>query len=237
MERPCELCLEGTLAGPMIQDFLVCGECGFCRKADIPGKKEVLHNLRNFLLSACSTEERGKKRLDNAHLQLDELEAHTAPGALYDVGANAGFIMKAAMGRGWEVAGNEVSAKAVRWARDRYGIDIFHGFLEDDETREGSFDAIVLWNTLEHLRDPVVSMEMVRSMLRSGGLVHIRVPVKDAEEVLKFYEKEHMTEFTEGTMDLLRHKIGLEKVFARESRQVSPHAPGTMDFLWRKPEE
>ena len=235
MERPCELCREGTLSGPVVRDYLICSTCGFCRKSTIPSKKKLLHGLRNFLLGACSTKEKEKHRLDEAHLRLAELEAHTAPGLLYDVGASSGFVMKAAMSRGWKVRGNDIGIKAVKWAKDKYGIDIFYGFLEDDDTEEGSFDAIIFWNTLEHLHDPVASTEKARRMLRPGGYVHIRVPNKNTEEVSKFYTNAHMTEFTEDTMDLLRRKVGLEKIFARESRQVSVRGPAIMDFLWRKP--
>jgi len=171
-------------------------------------------------------------RIDKATEQLKKIDKHISVGRLYDVGAAGGFVMKAAIDRGWEVYGNELSKKAVHFAKRTYQIDIFHGYVEDDlSATDDTFDLIIFWNTLEHMRDPIQTMCFAANMLRKNGCIHFRVPIKDSENMLKFHEGAHMVEFQYKSLELLLEKSGLEEI----SNEPFAHRIPCADLLWRKP--
>lgn len=88
---------------------------------------------------------------------------------LLDIGAAAGWMLKAAQDRGWSATGLEVSEYACEEAR-RQGLDVVQG--DSLEPFEGQrFDAITMWDVVEHLRDPLGSLRQARALLREDGLL------------------------------------------------------------------
>lgn len=226
----CKLC-GGNLRGPVVGYFFACDECQIHYNIQIPTKKGLKDRLRGMMLTACFSTEGMNRRKNNGGKQLDIIAPHVNVGRLYDVGAAGGFVMKAAEDRGWAVHGNEVSQSAVSWAKQNYDLDIFYGFLEDDPiSKDSNFDLIIFWNTFEHMIDPIEELQLAVSMLKSGGHVHIRVPIKTSEEVIEFHEEWHTVEFSLKSLDMLRENNGLETVtkFLLDSRVPC------VDFLWRK---
>ena len=51
-------------------------------------------------------------------------------GRLLDVGCGNGLFLEKMRNLGWEVVGVETDEKAVEVARKRFGLDIYHGTLE-----------------------------------------------------------------------------------------------------------
>lgn len=91
------------------------------------------------------------------------------PLRLLDVGAAAGWMLKAAEGRGWDATGLEVSAYACDEARIQ-GLTVTQGdSLEVFAGRQ--FDAITMWDVLEHLRDPMDSLRQAHALLEEGGML------------------------------------------------------------------
>jgi SAM-dependent methyltransferase len=80
---------------------------------------------------------------------------HPPPGDLLEIGAAAGLFMKSAERAGWQVKGIEPMAPAVAFARDRLGLDVIHGTLEEAGLAPASFDAVVMFDTIEHVPNPV----------------------------------------------------------------------------------
>lgn len=227
----CKLC-GGNLRGPVVGYFFACDECEIHYNTQTLTKGYLKDRLRGMMLTACFSPEGMNRRKNNGGQQLDIIAQHVNVGKLYDVGAAGGFVMKAAQDRGWIVCGNEVSQSAVSWAKQNYDLDIFYGFLEDDPiSNESDFDLIIFWNTFEHMIDPIDELELAVRMLKHGGHIHIRVPIKTPEDVVEFHEEWHTVEFSLKSLDILRRRNGLETVtkFLPDSRIPC------VDFLWRKP--
>ena len=70
-----------------------------------------------------------------------------------DVGCSTGFVVEAARDRGWDATGIDLNPSAVEFGRSR-GLDLRTVALEDAGFAAGSFDAISLFDVLEHLLDP-----------------------------------------------------------------------------------
>jgi SAM-dependent methyltransferase len=92
------------------------------------------------------------------------------PGArLLDVGAAFGFAVAEARGAGWEATGLEISrAAAARSGPAAGGPMVVANALRAPFASE-VFDAVTLWDVLEHLPDPHAAVAEVARVLRSGG--------------------------------------------------------------------
>jgi len=68
-----------------------------------------------------------------------------------------------------------VSESAVRIARERYGLVVEQGRIEEVRFDAG-FDVVTLFHVLEHVRDPLATVRKCRQLLNPGGLLVIAVP-------------------------------------------------------------
>lgn len=108
------------------------------------------------------------------------LSAANGGRGLLDVGCGLGDFLGAMQRRGWTARGVEPAAGAAEQARSRYGVDVFTGVLEEAPWEPESFDAITLWEVLEHVPQPVESLRQVFDLLKPGGVVVLSVPNRNA---------------------------------------------------------
>jgi ubiquinone/menaquinone biosynthesis C-methylase UbiE len=89
--------------------------------------------------------------------------------SLLDVGAHVGVFVEVASDRGWHASGLEPSRWAVEKGRER-GLDLIQGTLHDAELDSESFDAVTMWDVVEHLIDPLADIREVARVLKPGGV-------------------------------------------------------------------
>jgi 2-polyprenyl-3-methyl-5-hydroxy-6-metoxy-1,4-benzoquinol methylase len=95
---------------------------------------------------------------------------------LLDIGCGWGDFLHFAQRRGWAACGFEFSESVARVAREKYGLAVRVGSLDEMGFAENSFDLITLWHVLEHLREPCGALERVGKLLAPGGLLALEVP-------------------------------------------------------------
>jgi 2-polyprenyl-3-methyl-5-hydroxy-6-metoxy-1,4-benzoquinol methylase len=98
-------------------------------------------------------------------------------GEVLDVGcaegANAEPLRAAGATR---IAGVELDERFAEAARTRLD-EVVTGSVEDDlPWSPASFDTILCYDVLEHLRDPWTVLARLRELLRPGGRVHVALP-------------------------------------------------------------
>jgi 2-polyprenyl-3-methyl-5-hydroxy-6-metoxy-1,4-benzoquinol methylase len=94
-----------------------------------------------------------------------------------DVGFGAGeFLNEIRAEHGCRVFGLDLSEAAVKFARERFDIDAFHGSLAEAPWPPGSFDFITCWWSLEHMPDPEAALAKIHELLAPGGHVLVAVP-------------------------------------------------------------
>lgn len=150
--------------------------------------------------------------------RLDFIEARVPRGRLLDVGCSTGHFLEAAQERGWEVYGVELAAYAVRHAWERLGLDhVHHGELKNAPFPEDFFEAITLWDVIEHLTDPHGMLNHVRRLLRPGGMVFIYTPHWDCferevlgPECVNFMGDMHLMYFTRDALRRVVADAGLD---------------------------
>lgn len=91
------------------------------------------------------------------------------PGRLLDVGCGLGTALAVAHERGWHAEGLEVAPATVAWLRS-HGYSVQEGRVEQLTASE-AYDCITLWDTLEHVTDPLLAVQAVARALRPGGVL------------------------------------------------------------------
>jgi SAM-dependent methyltransferase len=117
--------------------------------------------------------------------RLEILKRHLSSGSLLDVGTGTGQFLSIAR-ESFTVLGTEVSQSAVRIAKNKYGLDVKQGQVEDIhfDTR---FDVITLFHVLEHVPDPLSTLRRCRELLNSDGILVVAVPndLKGSKAIVK----------------------------------------------------
>lgn len=97
-------------------------------------------------------------------------------GRLLDVGCGNGRVLAQMRELGWEVMGVEPDSEAVRIAKERFGLDVFQGTLEEAKFPDNSFDAITMNHVIEHVPDPIGLLAECRRVLKPGGKLVMVTP-------------------------------------------------------------
>jgi SAM-dependent methyltransferase len=108
--------------------------------------------------------------------RLKKLLQSGATGRLLDIGAGYGQFIHHAQHFFSEVAGTEISASAVAIAKEKYGLALLAGQVENLDLPPESFDTITLFHVLEHVPDPGELITRCHALLRAQGILVIAVP-------------------------------------------------------------
>ncbi|MBI3920323.1 MAG: class I SAM-dependent methyltransferase [Armatimonadetes bacterium] len=95
---------------------------------------------------------------------------------LLDIGCSLGIFLDMARERGFNCFGVEVSRPAAEFAARQPGLHVLTGTLHQAGFDSGFFDVVTLWDVLEHVSDPLSVLQEARRVLKSGGLLVVRVP-------------------------------------------------------------
>jgi len=146
-----------------------------------------------------------------------------ARGRILDIGTAAGAFLKAATDGGWVATGIEPNGWLAGWGRERYGVDIRVGSIDEVDLPQQHFDVVTLWDVIEHTPDPMHVLRRVNELLVPGGLLIVNYPDigswigKIMGRKWPFLSSVHLYYFTRLTMRQALDRAGF---VAREFR---PH--------------
>lgn len=168
IERDEVACTSSYLS--LHDDILICDACGLARSVPTIDDQELAELYGavedpDYLISE-------EERRASFRQALEEMERHLPgkKGRVLEIGSAVGLFLEEAREKGWEVSGIEPSRWASERARRR-GLDVFTGTLEDYDPKGRTFDAVVLWDVLEHLPDPVAALRRAGALLQPGGVL------------------------------------------------------------------
>lgn len=101
-------------------------------------------------------------------------------GRLLDVGCSTGLFVNEMAQSGWQVMGVEPIGYAAQYARERFGLTVHCGTMDDVPCEGETFDVITFWDVLEHTFSPTETLARASALLKPGGLVVISVPNWDS---------------------------------------------------------
>jgi len=154
---------------PIVQ----CKHCGLVYTDPRPRRDAIKRNYE-IVEDPLYLQERSAREL-TFEKHLHSFEKFTGPAQgrrLLDVGAYLGVFVEIANNHGWDAWGLEPSFWASNYARER-GLNMTQGTLEEANFLSSSFDAITMWDVIEHLGDPLSEMRHVQHILKPGGWIAV----------------------------------------------------------------
>ncbi|MDF1526741.1 MAG: class I SAM-dependent methyltransferase [bacterium] len=148
------------------------------------------------------------------------------PGRLLDIGTAAGTFLKAAEESGWEAVGIEPSTWMAQWGRDNLGVNIKTGTLKEANFPDNTFDAVTMWDVLEHVPDPRSELEETWRILKPDGILLVNFPdfgdplARLAGRHWWFLLSVHIFYFTKKTLHRMLRTAGFQTVTDRPYIQV-----------------
>ncbi len=205
--------------------LLRCTDCEFTLLNPQPSNSELaaIYSKNYFLGSGDETKESAfaQLKLRTADSYLDQLESYGGlkKGRLLEIGSGSGALLVAAARRGYDVTGVEYSEHACTTTRARLAAEglsgeVVCGEIDAIAHRVGEFDACVLADLIEHVRDPRQFVQIVHRILRPGGIIFIATPSLDSWSAKAMstrwmeFKPEHLSYFTRKTLEGLLFSEG-----------------------------
>jgi len=161
----------------------------------------------------------------------------TGPLRVHDIGCSEGFSLALGRREGWACSGNDLSPLRRDFGRRNLGVELTLGAFGEVDT--GPLDVVVMRHVLEHLRDPVQELSLVRERLVPRGLLVVEVPNFAAPSLrFKVWRQrrglrrrglgflgvpEHQWQFTARTLGALLGRAGLDVVSAGTASRYLNH--------------
>lgn len=147
--------------------ILACRECGFGETSPQPENLAAYyaeyHGKRHgFTADYCARRRAGWL----------EKSAETR-GRVLDIGCGEGTFLDAAIESGWNGVGTELNAGKFQDS----GLEVYENLARvKAKYGAGFFDAVTMWHTLEHFRNPREILLEAFSLLAPGGTLLVAVP-------------------------------------------------------------
>jgi ubiquinone/menaquinone biosynthesis C-methylase UbiE len=156
-------------------NFCRCDSCGYVFDSPQPSLGEIsAFYSQAGKYDTWLNEERARDMLWKRRLK--KLLQAGARGCLLDIGAGYGQFLHHARRFFSEATGTEVSESAVAIAKEKYGLSLLVGQIEELDLPPKSFDTITLFHVLEHVPDPCMLIHRCHTLLRPQGILVVAVP-------------------------------------------------------------
>lgn len=121
------------------------------------------------------------------HRRCQIITKDREPGSLLDIGCGTGRFMRFIRDNyGWKVCGVEVDEVASKIGRELHDLQIFTGDIDQIHFPDNSFDAVTLWDVLEHIPDPKDQLIEISRILKPEGILVLRLPNSDSWDAKLF---------------------------------------------------
>lgn len=150
--------------------------------------------------------------------QINELKPILNPKMkALDIGCSAGHFLYVLRDYVQECIGIEFNKENAKFVNEKLGIKVYTEPIEKTDLSLNSFDLITVFQTLEHIEDPIKFLTKIHKYLKPEGFLCIEVPnIQDAlisvfniESYSDFYFKEpHLFYYSPKTLSLVLGKSG-----------------------------
>jgi SAM-dependent methyltransferase len=136
-----------------------------------------------------------------------------------DIGCFNGFFVKELLRLGYNAEGIDFNKVAIAQGREKFALGprISDSTVEDLVAGGRQFDAITLFEVLEHLPDPQAFLRHVARLLKPGGLIILSTPNnKMCWRPPLDFPPHHLSRFTVEALQGCLLQTGIEPIFAHE---------------------
>ncbi|HUG33826.1 MAG TPA: class I SAM-dependent methyltransferase [Anaerolineales bacterium] len=116
--------------------------------------------------------------------QVNILKKHLplSNARVLEIGCGGGLFLSLLKEQGAEVTGIELSDSRAQYAKTKHELEIHKRPIEDDFWQKeyiDHFDAVTLWDVIEHVNFPFQTLQSAVNVLKAGGLLLIDTPCRD----------------------------------------------------------
>jgi SAM-dependent methyltransferase len=226
-ETSCPLC-DGTRWSPLVEAvdplptvdglwFMVvrCDDCGLCFTNPRPAPESIGKFYPSTYV--CHRRPQAATRRRKKRDPLARLLPPRGEARLLDFGCGAGEFLCRMREVGWNVTGLDASEAMVERLRGEMGIHALAGTLPHPDLPDGSFEAVTMWQALEHVHQPREVLQAAFRLLTPGGKLLVAVPNINSDPFRWFgtawYALDvprHLTHFTPPTLRLMMQRAGFQ---------------------------
>jgi len=183
----CPLC-KGTRAIAVLKKngytIVRCQQCELLYVSPTPSDEELAAHYQQASYFEGDADqgyhnyaEMEKALLPHFQRRLHSLEAQLGgPGSLLDFGCASGYFLELAQHAGWQVTGVELSSQMAQVAAERVAQGGGRVFTSLEALDKTEFDAITLWEVIEHLPHPLETLADLTTRLRRRGVLMLSTP-------------------------------------------------------------
>jgi SAM-dependent methyltransferase len=201
----------------------VCRRCGTSFRGRVPEAPERQSHYSDYYDDAPEVSPLTTARLRSL---AQSLLLYHSKGRLLEVGCGDGHFLAAALDAGFDAWGTEISSSGLQRLTKR-GLHVLGGDLTELDLPAGHFDAVVLFEVIEHLPDPVRHLTECHRVLRKGGALLLTTPNFSSlsrrllGERWRVVDPEHLVLFTSRGLRVALERAGF-RVQALWSRNFDP---------------
>ena len=216
MKNSCVICQQTEVLalnerGPGL-DVVVCEVCGLVWNRLMRAE----HEQEQFYRESNRTSKKISRRylatrVVRAGCILEFLEGELRSGLRHlDVGCAEGTLLTLTRARGLDVTGLELDSWHAPFAREVRGLQVHSTTLEAAPLENGSFDLVSVVHVVEHLFDPVRTLQRAYQLLGDSGLLYVEVPNlnQPLPGLRRFFRHQHNFYFTSNTLRSLVSQAG-----------------------------
>ncbi|MHB1048800.1 MAG: class I SAM-dependent methyltransferase [Bacteroidota bacterium] len=153
-----------------------------------------------------------------------QLKKWRQSGRFIDIGCATGFFIYGIKNHSqWEVYGTDFGESAIRFAKEKLGLNAYNGDIADIHFPDEHFDYVHVNNVLEHVPNPVTLLKECHRIVKKDGIFYLSVPngKVDSCDLIDFYHEEqkparskqgHIFFFQDKTLKRLFDEIGFEVI-------------------------
>ena len=138
-------------------------------------------------------------------------------GRILDVGCGNGNYLLSLKNSGWDCYGTEMESYMVNYINEKLGLKVYKGELTDIELPKEYFDVITFWASLEHIPNPLKTIEKAKTLLKPDGKIIIWLQNINSLEARLFRDywhhleiPTHIYQFSPDTLSELMRKTGFK---------------------------
>lgn len=153
--------------------------------------------------------------------------------SLLEVGCSSGMFLYHIKKYVKNIFGIDYDINAAKFTSKKCSCPVFVEDIENTGLKKESLEAICMFQSLEHFRNPYESIMNLRQYLKKGGIIHIEVPnlcdsliyAYNLSNHYKFYfHRAHLWYFTENSLKILMKKAGFKgKIYFTQDYNILNH--------------
>jgi ubiquinone/menaquinone biosynthesis C-methylase UbiE len=159
------------------------------------------------------------RRLD---AELNHFRSYRQLNRILEVGAGRGWFLDRAAKSGWETWAVEVNQDAIRQLSSKSVSEIIVQPAEEFHAPPEYFDAVRIWDVIEHLKSPRKAMTNIHNVLRTGGFLKLATTnfaslsrKVNGPEWVYLNGADHIVLFEPATITRLLSEIGFSNITIR----------------------